>query len=332
MKLLQAKVDFDDKSSWEYLFKVYWIFLKRNLSLTLDELIRAKNPWKGPPVIAFKRESSGEFYNGSNKNSVSGNSSVDLETINLQKKTTKKPNALFEEDCLGVRKLGGDRVAFSGDTLWASKELLEFVAHMKNGDISVLSQFDVQALLLEYIKNNNLRDPRQKCQIVCDSRLLNLFGKACLGHIEMLQLLESHFLIKENPRSDNSIQVGCIDAFASEMESEWINDNQTMMVNDKKRKTRKRVDERRQQTKPDAYAAIDVHNINLIYLRRNLVENLIDDIDKFHEKVVGSIVRIKISSGDQKQDMHRLVQVVGINLLTGPPRYSTFTLEKYINS
>ncbi|XP_015889668.3 zinc finger CCCH domain-containing protein 44 isoform X1 [Ziziphus jujuba] len=318
-----AKVDFDDKSSWEYLFKVYWIFLKRKLSLTLDELIRAKNPWKGPPVIASKGQCSSGFYYGSNKNSISGNSYADLEVINLKRKTTKKPNALSEEDCLGIGKLGGGRVTFSGDTIWASKALLEFVAHMKNGDTSILSQFDVQALLLEYIKRNNLRDPRRKCQIICDSRLLNLFGKACVGHIEMLKLLESHFLIKEGPRADNSIQDGCVDAVCSHGNS----DSHTMMVNDKKRKTRKRVDEQRQQTNPDAYAAIDVHNINLIFLRRNLVENLIDDADKFHDKVVGSFVRIKISSGDQKQDMHRLVQVVGTSKVMEPYNVGTKTTD-----
>lgn len=308
-------MDFDDKSSWEYLFKVYWILLKGKLSLTLDELIKAKNPWKPPPVIASKGESSGEFYDGSNETSVSGNSYADPKAIYLKGKIKKNPKSLSKEDCLGTSKLGGDTVApSSGDTNWASKELLEFVAHMKNGDISVLSQFDVQALLLEYIKKNNLRDPHQKCQIVCDSRLLNLFGKACVGHLEMLKLLESHFLIKEGSGADTTMQVGCVDAFARQVESDWSYDNQIMTVNDKRHKTRRRIDERRQQSNPDAYAAIDVYNINLIYMRRDLMVNLIDDADKFHDKVVGSIVRIRISSGDQKPDVHRLVQVVGINL------------------
>lgn len=69
-------------------------------------------------------------------------------------------------------------------TRWASKELLEFVSHMKNGDTSLLSQFDVQSLLLEYVKKNNLRDPQQKSQIVCDSRLVILFGKHVLATLK----------------------------------------------------------------------------------------------------------------------------------------------------
>lgn len=311
-------MDFDDKSSWEYLFKVYWIFLKGKLSLTLDELIKAKNPWKPPPGIASKRESSGEFHVGSNEiNPVAGNSYTDPKAIYLKRKTTKKsPLSLSKGDCFGVGNLGGDVVpTFSGDTKWATKELLEFVAHVKNGDISVLSQFDVQALLLEYIKKNNLRDPSRKCQIICDSRLLNLFGKTCVGHFEMLKLLESHFLIKEGSEADTTIQVGSVDYVAGRVESNWSHDNQIMTVDDKRRKTRRRIDERRQQSNPDTYAAIDVHNINLIYLKRDLMVNLIDDADKFHDKVVGSIVRIRISSCDQKPELHRLVQVVGINLI-----------------
>ncbi|XP_016503453.1 uncharacterized protein LOC107821538 isoform X2 [Nicotiana tabacum] len=41
-----VQVDFDDKGSWEYLFKLYWVYLKEKLSLTLSELAQAKNPWK----------------------------------------------------------------------------------------------------------------------------------------------------------------------------------------------------------------------------------------------------------------------------------------------
>ncbi|KAG6470426.1 hypothetical protein ZIOFF_071499 [Zingiber officinale] len=47
-----------------------------------------------------------------------------------------------------------------------------------------------------------------------------------------------------------------------------------------------------------------------MYLRRNLMEGLIDD-DEFEEKAIGSFVRIRISGLGQWQDMYRLVQVIG---------------------
>ncbi|XP_068343191.1 zinc finger CCCH domain-containing protein 44-like isoform X2 [Pyrus communis] len=284
-----AQVDFDDKSSWEYLFKVYWILLKGKLSLTLDDLFKAKNPWNEAAVM------------------------VDLEATH-SKRSNKKPRTLDKD--LSVE-----------DTVWASKELLEFVAHLRNGDTSVLSQYDVQALLVEYIKKNNLRDPRQKCQIICDSRLINLFGKECVGHFEMLKLLEFHFLIKESSKADNIISAGVVNTVGSQMEIDGNYDNQMMMGNDKRRKTRKRVDEKGPPTNPDAFAAIDLHNINLIYLRRNCVENLIEDVDKLHEKVVGSIVRIRIPSGDQKEDIYRLVQVTGTSKVAQPYKVGTKTTD-----
>ncbi|XP_024180941.1 zinc finger CCCH domain-containing protein 44 isoform X2 [Rosa chinensis] len=311
-----AQVDFDDKSSWEYLFKVYWILLKGQLSLTLDELIKAKNPWKGAAaVVACKGGASGEVHIGHKTNdSGSLNSCLDLEAANSCG-SHKKP------------RIGDGGTSLAEGTNWASKELLEFVAHMKNGDVSVLSQFDVQALLLEYIKKNNLRDPHRKCQIICDLRLRNLFGKECVGHFEMLKLLEYHYLIKESSASVKSIGAGVVNGVATEMEIDGNYDNQMMMCSDKKRKTRKRTDERVPPTNPDAYAAIDVHNINLIYLRRNLLENLLDDVDKFHERVVGSIVRIRISSSDQKHDTYRLVQVIGTNKVAEGYKIGTRTTD-----
>lgn len=312
---MQTQVDFDDKSSWEYLFKVYWIYLKGKLSLTLEELTQAKNPWKGPGHMTRKSESSDELYDANNdKGSSSDGSSGHLEAnTSRRRKTKKQMQFLIKDNSLNMGRSGDSkRICLPEGTGWASKVLLELVGHMKNGDISVLSQFDVQALLLEYIKRNNLRDPRRKSQIICDSRLRNLFGKARVGHFEMLKLLESHFLIKEHSRADDIMRGVVVDTVASQVDADGNNDAQLMMIKDKKRKTRKKGDDRGSQTDLDGYAAIDVHNINLIYLRRILMENLIEDVDTFETKVVGSIVRIRISGSDQKQDMYRLVQVVGI--------------------
>ncbi|XP_050375468.1 zinc finger CCCH domain-containing protein 44 [Argentina anserina] len=310
-----AQVDFDDKSSWEYLFKVYWILLKGQLSLTLDDLINAKNPYKRQAVVACQGGASNEICVGHRTiDSGSLNSSVDLGALNSNG-SNKKP------------RIGEKGMSFPEGTSWATKELLELVAHMKNGDVSVLSQFDVQALLLEYIKKNNLCDPHRKCQIICDPRLRNLFGKESVCHSEMLKLLECHYLIKESSTEANNIGAGFVNAVATEMEIDGNDDNQLMMCSDKRRKTRKRIDERVIPTNLDAYAAIDVHNINLIYLRRNLLEILLDDVDKFHERVVGSIVRIRISSSDQKHDTYRLVPVIGTNKVAEGYKIGTRTTD-----
>lgn len=42
-----------------------------------------------------------------------------------------------------------------------------------------------------------------------------------------------------------------------------------------------------------------------------MVEDLIDDPESFHDKAVGAFVRIRIAGSNQKQDLYRLVQVIG---------------------
>ncbi|XP_068639261.1 zinc finger CCCH domain-containing protein 19-like isoform X2 [Aristolochia californica] len=306
-------VNFDDRNSWEYLFKEYWLDLKGKLSLTLEELSRAKAPLKSSGVSARNDNSSDELYDAKNdRGSSSDSASGQGEGNKTSKKKAKKRSRSTPADkslTSAPKVVEVDQFSLPEDSQWASKELLEFVSHMKNGDTSILSQYDVQALLLEYIKQNKLRDPRRKSQIICDSRLMNLFGKARVGHFEMLKLLESHFLIKEVPSETDAGQDGITDTEAIVMETDGTIDGTRM---DKRRRKGKRVEERMPQNNLDDYAAIDVHNINLIYLRRNLMEDLLEDMETFQEKVVGAFVRIRISGTGQKQDMYRLVQVVGI--------------------
>ncbi|KAJ8443633.1 hypothetical protein Cgig2_019615 [Carnegiea gigantea] len=314
---MQVQVDFDDTTSWEYLFKVYWIYLKQKESLTVEELTQAVNPWKGSEL-----ENKNHYYHQINDKRVNRVSEVNSSCVNLEANAPKRRKTRGQSQVLDmnpgkVEKVDGDNTSgMPGNTDWASRELLEFVSHMKNGDVSVLSQFDVQALLLEYIRANNLRDPRQKCQIICDRRLENLFGKARVGHFEMLKLLEYHF--KDESRTNGVIRSAASDPLVGQVETEGISSDTQTPSRETRRQTRKNSDERSQPNNLDSYAAINLHNISLIYLKRSLLEKLMVDGDKFHDKVVGSIVRIRISSNDQKQDMHRLVRIIGTTKATEP--------------
>ncbi|KNA12737.1 hypothetical protein SOVF_123140 isoform B [Spinacia oleracea] len=312
----QVQVDFDDTTSWEYLFKVYWIYLKEKEALTLDELTRATNPWKVSGLENNNFQQKRAETCPSNVSELSS-SNVQLETNNLKRRKTRRQQQLLNLNSQNVDNSDGNKVTgLHAAADWASKELLDFVAHMKNGETSVLSQFDVQALLLDYIRKNNLRDPRQKCQIICDRRLEDLFGKERVGHFEMLKLLEYHF--KEESRTNGVIRGAAVDPLASQLENEGISDDFQIPSRETRRQSRKKAEEKGRQIKLDSYAAIDVHNINLIYLKRSLLENLMVDAENFHDKVVGSVVRIRISSNDQKQDMHRLVRIIGTSKETEP--------------
>uniref|UniRef100_A0A7N0V459 Zinc finger CCCH domain-containing protein 44 n=1 Tax=Kalanchoe fedtschenkoi TaxID=63787 RepID=A0A7N0V459_KALFE len=314
-----VQVDFDDKTSWEYLFKVYWIYLKTKLSLTFDELIKAKKVDMSVS-LSCKRENSDDRY-------ASNHSCLESDYVgrgqavanSKRRKTRRWPITLHKEAPQSEEKLGGQfSSSFPIPTEWASKELLEFVSHMKKGDTSSLTPFDAQSLLLQYIKNNDLRDPNCQSQIICDSRLRNMFGKARLGHIEMLKLVEYHFPLREDARAEKAAPIGIYDMNTIKADAgiDETNDNQ-LLGKEMRHRRHKKDGNKGPEISCDGYAAIDVHNINLIYLPLHLMENLLAD-DKFHEKAVGSVVRIKMSSSDRKQDMYRLVQVVGAIKMAEP--------------
>ncbi|XP_059315123.1 zinc finger CCCH domain-containing protein 19 [Lycium ferocissimum] len=321
-------IDFDDKSSFEYLFKDYLMDLKAKLSLSSDEIADAKSPRKGADVSASKQElAEAQFDNNDDAGSGSDASIETLEASKTKRRKLRKRSKSLkkEEDATTTAVTSSEGFSTAGTTEWASKELLEFVKHMKSGDASVLSQFDVQALLLEYIKTNKLRDPRRKSQIICDSRLESLFGKPRVGHFEMLKLLESHFLMKEDSQTDD-VQGSVVDTEFNQFEADANADTPTRGVKDRKRK-RKKGENRGPQSNLDEYAAIDVHNISLIYLRRKLVEDLLEEDDKFHDKVVGTFLRIRISGNVQKQDLYRLVQVVGTSKAAEPYKLGKRTTD-----
>ncbi|KAG7015329.1 Zinc finger CCCH domain-containing protein 19, partial [Cucurbita argyrosperma subsp. argyrosperma] len=309
-----VQVDFDDKTSWEYLFKVYWVYLKEKLSLTVDELIRAKNSWKRS-IIMDQKLAPSLLHDGSIDKSHETHNS-----FRSPKSQRKRPNRQQSSpnkfsSTVDVPS-NSEGALFSGSTKWATTELMDFVAHLRNGDTTRLSPFDVQALLLEYVKKNNLRDPQQQSQINCDLRLTNLFGKSRIGHFEMLNLLQSHIHMKETA-ANNVTNTGA-GAVINPVESKEKYDCEVVDDCENKHKTRMKSDTSRQQINADEYAAVDVQNINLVYLRRDLIVSLIDDPKKFNDMVVGSTVRIQIPNNDEKHDFHRLVQVVGISKVSAP--------------
>ncbi|KAK3148600.1 hypothetical protein QOZ80_3BG0297000 [Eleusine coracana subsp. coracana] len=319
----KVKVDFDDIHSWEYLFKLYWLDLKGKLSLTLEELTSAKSRWTVPNTATRKEkeESSDDLYDINNDDDAGSDCSSRKRRRNSSRKKGRKRQKLNPSCSIAanksepaIRDVGSlaTKVATEGvslpvDTKWASPELLEFVGHMRNGDQSFVSQFDVQTDLLEYIKKNNLRDPQRKSQIICDARLHRLFRKTRVAHFEMLKLLEMHFLVNETKVNDNS--QAAIDLNSAQVDTSGYSDMPTKLSPDKRRRIHRKM-EREPQVNPEAYAAVDMHNINLIYMRRSLMEDLVGDA-AFLEKIYGAFVRIKISGVGQKQDMYRLVKVVG---------------------
>lgn len=322
-----AQVDFDDSRNWEYLFKIYWVSLKDELSLTSKELAEAKNPWKELGSVSARKQPS-NLHGGTNNftSPVIDMPSGHLKGNDSLGQHSSEPIKLLNKASLSTGQQCNDNgTSLEGRMDWASKKLLDFVAYMKNGDTSVLSPFDVQVLVLDYIKRNNLHDPCESSYVVCDSRLEALFGKPRVGHIEMPKLLDFHFHMKEQPANNGLVRGRVDDVDAVQVPSDQSNSK--LMSKDKKHNTRQKVAQGALQASLNEYAAINVSNINLIYLRRNLMENLIQVKEKFHEMVIGSLVRIRISGDEHKQDMYRLVQVVGTTKVSVPYKIGNTTSD-----
>ncbi|GER49007.1 zinc finger CCCH domain-containing protein 44 [Striga asiatica] len=274
----EIKIDFDDQTSWEYLFKVYWVILKEKLSLTLNELTLVKKPQKDVTAVGYipsrsiliptavsveipvtcsstdaldskKSDVENDLPPPTDPNNAEtlndGFGIVELTKQSMDKamqetgieEATDEPGIERDQDNLNTTKdtnkpcickntnEGSGKSGVAHCTEWATKNLLEFVARMKDGDVSAMSIFGVQTLLIEYINRNNLWDRRRKSQIKCDPGLKSIFGKARVGHIEMLKLLESHILVKEDCQNDSSIPAGFVSSVRSDGEVDELEED-----------------------------------------------------------------------------------------------------------
>ncbi|KAK6946327.1 SWIB/MDM2 domain [Dillenia turbinata] len=230
---MKFRVDFSNADRWEHLFRVYWKYLKKALSLTSNVLTQAKCAEKMSDTEnkqvgdASKRGSGSAKDVGSRETEYLGKESNAManETVPLSGTSILKPcdtkrrgsgSSPKDEVCDANKRaswtaknvgtsnrwklnLKQDLVPFAINAptciaVGPSKEPEEFVAQVKHGNTSALSQLGVRALLLEYISGNNLRHHHNSL-IVCGSKLEKLFGKKFLRHFEMLNLLDEHFLL-----------------------------------------------------------------------------------------------------------------------------------------
>lgn len=197
---------------------------------------------------------------------------------------------------------------------WASKELLDFVEHMKEDSTKPFSRFAVNKLLWSYIKRHKLQDSCKSSQINCDERLKSIFGKQSIGQFEMFKHLQMHFptrsLVDDYKNKDaQSAHNGMTEDDAVGMDG---NEDKSGAGGAKERRRgRKSTDEKFVRPNSSEYAAITPKNIDLIYLRRALLRDLLED-PEFDNKVVDTFVRIRVPGISTKTETtYRLVLVTG---------------------
>eukprot|EP00850_Spirogloea_muscicola_P017396 SM000149S01331 [mRNA] locus=s149:130717:136614:+ [translate_table: standard] len=231
----------------------------------------------------------------------------------------------------------------AGRASWASPQLIEFLS-FRGGDVTkMINRYGATKLIWQHIKENNLQDPRDKRNIICDAHLRPLFGDK-VGMFTMAKMLGMHYQSSQNKANGISIEVESpvdtskvsmpIDVHAGEGVEEEASRldkgeqemqvNVAVMADRPSRKGQTRAEETRRpedaEPHPTDWAAINMKNISLIFLKRSLLEDLLIN-PQFDSKVVKGFVRLRVPGVTASDNIYRLMQIVGVHL--EPDLYST---------
>ncbi|CAH9108178.1 unnamed protein product, partial [Cuscuta epithymum] len=197
------------------------------------------------------------------------------------------------------RSFKSKRLEFIG---WGSRPLIEFLQSIGRETNKEYSRHEVNALVIDYVRSNNLVNPQKKKRIVCDERLRMLFGKKSISRIKVYDLLETHF-IENQDESEEEHEHSSSEDVDGETGSLIISKERKIAVQQKKI----------QEAPKSSFAALTAENIKLVYLKRSLVQSLLKTQENFDNMVVGSFVRIKSDPYDFFQkNSHQLQQVTGV--------------------
>ncbi|KAJ7520080.1 hypothetical protein O6H91_20G065700 [Diphasiastrum complanatum] len=336
-----VNVDFDDPDTYECLFKEYWKDLKSKFSLRLPNIRRDGKTLANTGELV--EEDNFDMDELSETEMSSGESDEEVEMFDVKEAGGDKNN---ESESVASRLVDEEQVdgwpmeshetndvdALGKDTErllphefdgWASKGLLEFLVFMNCDPKISISRFQVNKLLWSYIKSNKLQNRRKRTIIECDERLQKLFGKKSMHQYEMMKDIHLHFPPKGSSAKSTASRRRASNARVVEKDLQrdvqpTVNGIQERSDTNSYKDTpkSKREDEASEVSKVDSneYAAIIPQNISLIYLRRTLLEDLLDD-PEFETKVIGTFVRIRVPGTSGKPEMcYRLAQVAGIKV------------------
>ncbi|MCO5570509.1 hypothetical protein L7F22_024232 [Adiantum nelumboides] len=323
-----VQVDFNDKETYEGLFKEYWEELKLKHSLSSTEFKKACKDREAGGVSGEGEINNDEVGLNVDAEGIMGDENGGSTDSEDQPPAARYPRSIkrkrltrqsfaedvsaseFEEDesddevkLESTPKKGRIKAPeFDG---WASKELGDLIRSLKEDPKKQLPLFGVKKLLWRYIDDNKLTNPRKRGQILCDERLRKLFGKKHVGRFEMMKLISLHVASPNKLVVSKGGELQYHESDAVELDD--IEENQLG-----KKKVRRKGDDKRSKPDPSEYAAINVKNINLIYLKRSVLDELRND-PELESKAMSAFVRIRVPGSTNKSDAcYRLVQVIGV--------------------
>lgn len=203
------------------------------------------------------------------------------------------------------RKVRSKKREFLG---WGSRPLIEFLQFIGKDTSEHLSQYDATTIINDYVNSNHLLHPTKKKRILCDERLRSIFKKKTISRIKIHDLLEPHF-------AENQEESDEVFSYSSDERENVLETYEQNYISSLERTTHQK---KKVSVNPTScFAALNPHNIKLVYLRKSLVEDLLKDPETFEDKLLGSFVRIKSDPNDYLQEnSHQLVQVTGSLLIS----------------
>lgn len=206
-----------------------------------------------------------------------------------------------EPICLPMKRKRKPRFKKLNFIGWGSKPLIEFLESIGKDTSKQLKQFDVTAIVNDYVHNNKLVHPQKKKKIICDQWLYALFGKKFVPRNKVYDLLEPHFAENHDTSEDES-------EYSSEEEGATCLEKRASNFEPRLSCQQEKVPE----TPKSCFASVIPENIKLVYLKRSLVQDLLKAPESFEDKVMGSFVRIKSDPHDYLQkNSHQLQQIIG---------------------
>ncbi|CAM8924889.1 unnamed protein product [Rhodiola kirilowii] len=312
-----VKVDFGEEATYERYFREYYEIIKKKEGVTAQMTLSAMARFKQGKQNKLEADNE-EVYHSEDEGLVSEYDDIGDEVQEAGRKVTKK------------RKRGSGRPRKSDKSKaskfngWGTENLIAFLNSIGEDTTKPLSQVDVDSIIQKYIHLNKLAAKRT---VFCDEKLQSLFRKKSVKIFRISSLLEKH--LAENvilSDQEDGLNASCPDeeddspTAPSQNENKIISKIKSSEIEARQNENniiskRKSPEIEAPSTVKSCYAAIVAENIKLVYLRRTLVEKLLNgEPETFKDKLVGTFVRTKSDPYDYSQkNRHQLVKVINVN-------------------
>uniref|UniRef100_A0A0A0L2Q0 Uncharacterized protein n=3 Tax=Cucumis sativus TaxID=3659 RepID=A0A0A0L2Q0_CUCSA len=296
-----TKVDFNDRDTYECLFKEYWELMKKKEGLTAEHVHKASN------LLKKGRNYRCDFNSNEIELSEEDTDEGEISDYEELVYTEEDDHAMVRKCKRRKQKLGSTRKKmkssnkeFSG---WGSKPLIDFLSKIGKYTSKKLTQHDVTSIITAYCKENKLFHPQKKKRILCDAKLQSVFRRKTVNVNSVNKHLTAHFAENMEESSEDE-------------STSSIEKNDVAYVRPSKLgSVRKPPEQNPSDMSHNCSAAIIVANIKLVYLKRSLVENFLEDEECFKAKMMGSFIRSKSDPNDYSQkNFYQLLQVTGIKM------------------